>query len=108
MSKILAIKGDKERGNDVIALLEMLGGHCDELLSSGNRNEEDYFYFILKEEKNVIDAFPLSKKELFEHDVQIFTLDEFYEKYPYKVGDEVIIKRKNKEAVVDKVNWCCD
>ena len=26
MSKILAIRGDKERGNEVIALLEMLGG----------------------------------------------------------------------------------
>ena len=32
MSKILAIKGDEERGNEVIALLEMFGGdnkeHC--------------------------------------------------------------------------------
>jgi hypothetical protein len=36
------------------------------------------------------------------------TLEEFEERFPYKVGDKVIIKAKNQEAIIDKVVWCCD
>ena len=79
MSKTLAIKGDKERGNEVIALLEMMGG--------SNRAacgyNEDLYYFIGVH--NIIDA-----DNLIYDGVIIFTLDEFYEKYPFKVGDKVV------------------
>ena len=86
--KTLAIRGDEERGNEVITLLEMLGGYVDGLIDNGT--DEKYAYFILEEENNVIDAFLIDKKDEFDFDSEIFTLDEFYEKYPYKVGDKVV------------------
>lgn len=86
--KNLAIRGDKERGNEVIALLEMLGGHTDEFIDNGI--DEKYAYFIVKDENNVIDAFQIDEKDEFDFEAQIFTIEEFYEKYPYKVGDKVV------------------
>ena len=86
MSKKLAIKGHSTRGREVIELLEMLGGHTDELLDNGI--DEKYAYFIVEDENNVIDAFPIDKKDEFDFDAQIFTLEKFFEKFPYKVGDE--------------------
>ena len=81
MSKILAIKGDKERGNEVIALLEMMGGMnvCNldgkhSILWISNRNN----YICNK----LLEFEPTPNFE-------IFTLDEFYAKYPYKVGDVI-------------------
>ena len=77
--KILAIKGDKERGNEVIALLEMMGGSN----STACGYNEDLYYFIGVH--NIIDA------DNFVYDgVIIFTLKEFLEKYPFKVGDKVV------------------
>ena len=86
--KNLAIRGDKERGNNLIALLEMLGGHTDEFIDNGI--DEKYAYFIVKDENNVIDAFQIDEKDEFDFEAQIFTIEEFYEKYPYKVGDKVV------------------
>ncbi len=75
----LAIKGHATRGSEVIELLEMLGG----------KNENEYVgdsvsfsYFI---DNGEIDL----NTNVFEN---AFTLEEFLEKFPYKVGDKVIIK----------------
>lgn len=87
MGKRLAIRGHSTRGKEVIELLEMMGGHADDLLDNGI--DEKYAYFIVNDENNVIDAFPIYKKDEFDFDVQIFTLEEFLEKYPYKVGDKI-------------------
>ena len=86
MGKKLAIKGHPTRGKEIIGLLEKLGGYADELV--GNGTDEKYAYFILEEENNAIDGFPIDKKDEFDFDARIFTLEEFLEKYPYKVGDE--------------------
>jgi hypothetical protein len=88
MGKELAIKGHPTRGKEIIELLEKLGGHVDDLLDNGT--DEKYAYFIVKDENNVIDAFPIDKKDEFDFDAQIFTLEEFLEKYPFKVGDKVV------------------
>ena len=79
MSKKLAIKGDKERGNEVIALLEMLGG--DNVY--GQWGKDNGWYII--EGRKI-----LYKKYIFESNYITFTLDEFYEKYPFNVGDKVV------------------
>ena len=89
MRKILAIKGHPARGKEVIELLKMMGGYTDDLI--GNGTDEKYAYFIVKDENNTIDAFPIDKKDEFDFSSQIFTLEEFLEKYPYKVGDNVTI-----------------
>ena len=44
MGKILAIQGEKKRGNEVIALLEMLGGDNSNTQCRGI--EVDFFYYI--------------------------------------------------------------
>ena len=43
MAKQLAIKGHRTRGNEVIKLLEMMGGHNGSNLLG---NKSDYAYFI--------------------------------------------------------------
>ena len=93
MSKILAIKGDKERGNEVIALLEMLGGiNCHNLYG-----DENYACYII--ENGVILYGPQIEK-----DTVIYTLDKFYKKYPYKVGD-IVKTGKDEEGVIKEMRW---
>ena len=79
MSKNLAIKGDKERGNEVIALLEMLGG--DNVYKQWGKDDG---WYIIEDGKI------LYKKYIFENGYIPFTIEEFLEKYPYKVGDKVV------------------
>ena len=102
MGKKLAIKGDKERGNEVIALLEMLGGYADELIDNGI--DEKYAYFIVKDENNVIDAFPIVNKNGFDFDTRIFTLEEFLERYPFKVGNVIKFPNNMAEEIAE-MKW---
>ena len=88
MGKRLAIKGHPTRGNEVIELLEMMGGYKDSLLKDDDIYDDNYFYFILAEENNAIDGYPLKYKDNVDEDYVIFTLEEFLERFPYKVGDE--------------------
>lgn len=76
-----AIKGHPTRGNDVIALLEMLGGVNKLCLSACNK----YFEYSIIKHSGVIQSVANS------YDDKIFTLEEFEEKFPYKVGDNVMI-----------------
>ena len=88
MGKKLAIKGHPTRGKEVIELLEMMGGYKDTLLKDEDIYDDNYFYFILAEENNVIDGYPLKYKDKVDEDYVIFTLEEFLKRFPYKVGDE--------------------
>ena len=79
----LAILGHATRGNEVIEILEMLGGRnvrnyaCD---------LTDYAYNI--NGQGIINWYiPHPNSPLV-----IYTLEEFLEKFPYKVGDKVIVK----------------
>ena len=84
MSKILAIRGDKERGKEVIALLEMLGGKNQAYYGK----DEYHIYFIDKE--GMITTLLYNDCCYTHLTYQIFTLEEFLEKYPFKVGDKVV------------------
>ena len=88
MSKKLAILGHPTRGNEVVELLEMMGGYKDSLLKDEDIYDDNYFYFILAEENNAIDGYQLKYKDKVDEDYVIFTLEEFLERFPYKVGDE--------------------
>lgn len=93
----LAIKGHINRGKEVIELLQMLGGNnVDAYLG---RDKEGY-YFI--NEYGDIDWF---HKETTESNVDYFTLEEFIEKYPYKVGDKVKIKETGKDVTIEGMSW---
>lgn len=83
----LAIKGHSKRGNEVIEILEMLGGRnphnycadCDSLCFTIGKSTNTIYYDWVK--------------ECYEdEDTLVFTLEEFLEKFPYKVGDKVYYK----------------
>ena len=103
MGKKLAIKGHATRGKEVIELLEMMGGCADELIDNGI--DEKYAYFIVKDENNVIDAFPIADKNGVDFDTRIFTLEEFLEKYPFKVGDKAVYEDDNDIVVINEIKW---
>lgn len=81
----LAIIGHKTRGKEVIEILEMLGGNNPDKLIA---NFDYLGYFIGKETRNIY-LFHLQGFD--SKNVIIFTLEEFLEKFPYKVGDKVLI-----------------
>lgn len=76
----LAIKGHSERGNEVIERLEMLGGNNKYHI---NITECNLLYTIRKGDDAIIATYPNSNIS------KIYTLEEFDEKFPYKVGDKV-------------------
>jgi hypothetical protein len=77
----LAIKGHPTRGKEVIEILEILGGknyfHMDGFT-------KEYIYYICKEKDNRIYSAIYSTNQI------VFTIEEFLEKFPYKIGDKVI------------------
>lgn len=78
----LAIQGHATRGSEVIALLEMLGGkNVYNISGDGSAG----FYVIEEHYEIKMGVYILGN----EHYIT-FTLEEFEEKFPYKVGDKVI------------------
>lgn len=78
----LAIKGHKTRGKEVIQLLEMLGGVNVFNLDGAMPN---YYYYIDNSNNKIYHCLSIN----FEYSI-VYTLEEFKEKFPYKVGDDVI------------------
>ena len=99
----LAIKGHPTRGKEVINLLEMLGGknncHYD--------GSDGFVYFIEKNDKSSTYCGKECLKNTGEY--IIYELEEFLEKYPYKVGDKVEYIKYNDEFpsiyVIYKMCW---
>ena len=87
----LAIKGHSTRGKEVIELLEMLGGK-NPYNYKGNYTK----YYLISKDNSIylLDYLP--------NDVVAYTLEEFEELYPYKVGDKVMV-RGYKEQGVDEI-----
>lgn len=80
----LAIKGHPTRGKEVIKILEMLGGVNKHQIDAIRQN---YVYFI--DMDNTIRLLQINQLLLEQYIV--YSLEEFEEKYPYKVGDKVIL-----------------
>lgn len=99
MGKRLAIKGHPTRSEEVIKLLEMMGGKN----FFGNiGNDDELFYYI--DDKNNID-FDCTIWDINDS-YTVFTLEEFLEKYPFKVGDFVRIPEYESEVRILKMKWC--
>ena len=88
MNKKLAIKGHPTRGEEVIELLEMLGGK--NIHNYGGTFNECY---AIDNNKICIIYTSVAKIDGY----VIFTLEEFLEKYPFKVGDKVHIYVQNDD-----------
>lgn len=91
MSKKLAIKGHPTRGKEVIELLEMMGGK-----NKWFYNGSDVFVYFIEENDKYI---TFCGKECIKNTGEyiIYELEEFLEKYPYKVGDKVHIYVQNDD-----------
>ena len=90
----LAIKGHPTRGKEVIEILEMLGGENKYKLNGCNI-ECAYYKRNGVIRNTTIVGF---------NNIKLLTLEEFLEKFPYKIGDKVSSKHlKNYE--VSKMEW---
>lgn len=79
----LGIKGHKTRSHEVIDLLKMLGGINRYKVIGG---DDKYFYYIRKKYKDIENSY-IGPDEIKGY--EIFSLEDFLEKFPYKVGDKV-------------------
>ena len=96
MRKKLEIIGHSTRGEEVIELLEMLGGNVDKkILSAANigdiLNPRVYFFDPDSSDNRIVWYYLLGlEADGRASEMKIFTLEEFLEKYPFKVGDKVV------------------
>lgn len=96
----LAIKGHAKRGKEVIEILEMLGGKIryDRLAGNGLFS----WYYI-----NGNGYIDYKHYSLFDA-TTVFTIEEFLEKFPYKVGDKVQSKGATSCGtvyVIEHMKW---
>ena len=97
MFKKLAILGHETRNEEVIELLKMLGGRDTSGFSCTDTNR---FYYV-SDEFIYWDYDDPSIVEKFE----VFTLEKFLEKFPFKVGDFVRIPEYESEVRICKMKW---
>lgn len=101
MSKKLAIKGHPTRGKEVIKLLEMMGGVNVDSYKGNFPKELKSSYCIYG--NNTIQL--ASDEFLLKLNFRIFTIEEFLEKYPFKVGDTVFLYDNITEGCVTGMKW---
>lgn len=108
--KKLAIKGHPTRGKEIFELMEMMGGYINKKILSAAiigdvLNPRVYFFDLDSSNNRIVWDYLLG----LEHDGRasemiIFTLEEFLEKYPFKVGDKVYTK-SNAEGTIIDIFW---
>jgi hypothetical protein len=91
----LVILGHKTRSKEVIEILEMLGGRN---LRDCVCNVPGYAYSI--DEQGIIDLYISHSNSSI-----TFTLEEFLEKFPYKVGDKVYNVVQNENQTITNLIW---
>lgn len=92
----LAIKGHPTRGKEVIEILEMLGGINTYKI---NYTEKNLLYCLREGDNVIIATYPNTSI------TKIFTIEEFLEKYPYKVGDKVYNIVHNETQTITDSAW---
>ena len=97
MNKILGIKGDRNRGNEVIALLQMLGG---EAVAAKGYDEAAIYVIPVN---GIIDVRYNYEKRI--ENYAVFTLDEFYARFPFKVGDFVFADSWRSAIDIREMRW---
>ena len=88
MGKKLAIKGHVSRGKEVIELFKMMGG-CECGYCGGGTG----FYYYISQFGNIEASCKPTEFDTY----IVYTLEEFLEKFPYKVGDKVYIYIQNDD-----------
>lgn len=95
--KQLAIKGNKNKQNEIIELITSMGGIW------GNSyvfvNDSKLAFYIDKDKKV---QFSYTNSLI---DTIILTYDEFIKKYPFKIGEKVIDKLDGLEGEICEIKW---
>ena len=93
----LAIKGHPTRGRDIIQLLEMLGGRNSNNCTGQYINR---IYFMNK--YGYIESTDDIKLQLY---CATYNLEQFEQKFPYKVGDKVVYKIYGIHSKIKTMLW---
>ena len=101
MSKKLAILGHETRNEEVIELLKMLGGRD---VSGFSCTKTDQFFHVSPNDGYVY--WDYNEPSIVENKFEVFTLEKFLEKFPFKVGDFVRIPEYESEVRICKMKWC--
>ena len=96
MGKELAIKGHQTRGEEVIELLKMMGGKNPYQFNG----DEDCAAFVIDIDKNIRKLL-----YIFDDEYMIFTLEEFLDKFPFKVHDLVNIPEYESTVGICGMRW---
>lgn len=95
---MLAIQGHPTRGKEVIQIFESLGGKNVEGLTGTYKT----FYYV--DDKNEIGD---DHKKNFPSTYKLYTLEEFEQEFPFKIGDEVIVlDYNNKIGTIVTIKPC--
>ena len=104
----IGIKGHLTRNKEVVEILEMLGGKNQYKIVGGLEN---HFYYI--GDKESISNSYIGPDEIKGY--EIFSVEEFWEKFPYKVGDKVNVyvnyehfagpRAELEEAEIKSMRW---
>ena len=97
MKKLLAIRGDYQKGNEVIKILEMLGG-----VNTNNYQGKHIrrFYFICPYTNDIKCVF---EADMLITDWEAHNLKSFNKEYPYKTGDNLVIN--GKDCCIVETYW---
>lgn len=105
MGKKLAIRGHSTRGKEVIELLQMMSGtnpfSKNDGMVIGNKTTNCY-YISEDTATKYISWDYIGPEEIDKY--EIFTLEEFLEKYPFRVGDKVI-DDSGESGIIIEMKW---
>ena len=87
----MAIKGHASRGNEVIQILESLGG-INRLNHNGHYT--NCFYYVAGDDNTI--AWTCVRPQYRD----VFTLEEFEKEFPFKIGDRVITITTNLRGII--------
>ena len=93
--KKLGIKGHKTRGEEIIKILKTL---------TNGRNEKGFFACD-PNELYVVNGDGIIEQAYDWNFTEILTLEEFLNKYPYKIGDKVRIPEYESEVRISDMKW---
>lgn len=102
----LAIRGHATRGKEVIDTLKMLGGKIQQNRFWGDNADNIYcWYYIDKDGYIVYTHYTLFNDITNSSNITFFTLEEFLEKFPYKIGDKVSVYGYETKVHIEEMKW---
>jgi hypothetical protein len=102
MKKELAIKGHRTRGKEIIEILQMLGG--GKTVYGGT---DILCIYHLDKSRNIMGEF-YEDKSLTHLSFEVLTLEEFLEKFPFKINDRVINSGYSGTGIITEMVWDCN